>query len=147
MLDELGFDAISGGLISEALNWERTGHCRCCIIRLFTHWFKYKKRVSGARERKTLHIWMHNCVKGRFHKTLKHTHTDDTQMSCPKCRRTVPEGASFSNTLLSQADWNAPKRASQSILMLIDGRLKEASWSLRSVCLSDTLQVCWLQTL
>lgn len=99
-------------------------------------WVKYKKRATGTRKRKTLHIWMHNCVKCRFQQTLEHTHTDDAQMSCTKCRRTIPEGASFCNTLLSQADWNAPQRASQSILMLIDGRLKEASWSLRPVCLT-----------
>ncbi len=103
---------------------------------LFIHRVKNQKRVSGTRERKTLHIWMHNCVKCRFQQTLKHTHTNDAQMSCTKCRRTVPEGASFCNTLLSQADWNAPQRASQSILMLIDGRLKQASWSLWSVCLT-----------
>lgn len=94
------------------------------------------KTVSGAQKRKTFHIWMNNCVKCRFQQTLKHTHADDAQMSCTKCRRTVPERASFCNTLLSQADWNAPQRASQSILMLIDGRLKEASWSLRPVCLT-----------
>lgn len=119
MFDALGFDAISGGLISEALNlneWMRErGIVAGALAVLFPHWVMYKKRVSGIWERKTLHIWMHNCVKCRFQQTLKHTHTDNAQMSCTKCRRTVPEGASFCNTLLSrQTEMPLKEQVSQS---------------------------------
>lgn len=85
-----------------------TGIAAAALAVLFAQRVEHGKRVSGAWERKTLHIWMHNCVKCRFQQTLEHTHTDNAQMSCTKCKRTVPEGASFCNTLFSQADRNAP---------------------------------------